>query len=589
MITSPSTQAGPQQERSQWLERCSGDEHAEAVADLLYRREHGTAAEAAADVTALARNPLTCFEDFALLVTHHLDYWVRYPSSEVPEYQIPVDAPGDRARDWWPELALLDTHGAFGVRLRPWHYAWLGRRAFAVADPVQWARIYRRFSTDDVHARELTRWLIGALRHRSLPAERDAVVPEPTGEQPRLLAGWDEPWHRLRCSVPERTTRGQAREALGGMLLDPGTAADRAAVLAPVRLAVVADFLSDGPERLFADVDDRVSLLTPDDLRTLVRESGRCVSQSVHGWVHDMYWPSFGVRDAGRSIVLTLAPLDRPLAQPHLRCPAPSHRIALALNPFTPADVGSAAIERGLEETEHLLTSRVQRLRDAYPVIERWWRVMMAIRGWFPSPAVEDGMQRVSAWMLSAADPIEDWLRPLAVFASEPDGLRAMSRTQLARFDALVDDRTARAPVRWNRTAGGDPHAAAMSPQVLRQVLSVTGWSTSGLLVDPAVVPLLSGLPLDLRVEAARRGDDSVLAHLATDPEPRARQFVARNRRASAATLDRLVADPDPRVRSQVARNAGVTAPHLTRMSRDPNPRVSRAASRALLNRLAAA
>ena len=588
MITSPSTQAGPRQQRSQWLASCSGDEHAEAVADLLYRREHGTATEAAEDAAALARNPLTDFDDFARLVAQHLDDWVRYPSGEGPEYQIPVDAPGERARDWWPELALLDTQGAFGVRLRPWHYAWLGRRAFPVADPVQWARIYRRFSTDDLHARELTTWLIAVLRHRSLPDERDLVVREPTVEQPRLLAGWDEPWHRLRRSVPERTTRGQACQALGGMLLDPNTAPDRAAVLAPVRLAVVADFLSDGPERLFADVDDRVSLLTPDDLRALVRESGRCVSQSVHGWVHNMYWPSFGVRDAGRSIALTLAPLDRPLAEPHLRCPAPSHRIALALNPFTPADVGLAAIERGLEETEHLLTSRVKRLRDAYPVIERWWRVMMAVRGWFPAHAVQDGMQRVSAWMLGAADPIEDWLRPLAVFASEPDGLRAMSRTQLARFDALLDDRT-RGPVRWGRTTSGDPHAAAMSPPVLRQVLSVTGWVTSGLLVDPAVVPLLADLPLELRVEAARRGDDPVLTHLAADPEPRARQFVARNRRASCATLDLLVADPDPRVRAQVARNAGVTALHLTRMSRDPDTRVSRAASRALLNRLAAA
>ena len=80
VITSTRTQAGPQQERSQWLASCSGDEHAEAVADLLYRREHGTAAEAAADATALARNPLTDFDDFAQLVAQHLENWVRYLS-----------------------------------------------------------------------------------------------------------------------------------------------------------------------------------------------------------------------------------------------------------------------------------------------------------------------------------------------------------------------------------------------------------------------------------------------------------------------------------------------------------------------------
>lgn len=592
MTISPTSQAGPQHDRRHWLATCEGDEHAEAVADLLYRREHRNATEAAADAAALAGNPCTDFEDFARLVAQHLDQWVLHPSHHPdgqPEYQIPVDAPGQRAADWWPELALLDTHVAFGVTLRPWHAAWLARRAFPVADPVQWARFYRRFSTDDMHGRELTRWLIGVLRHRSLPHERDLVTGEQTVEQDAPFARWDEAWHRLRRGVPARSTREQAKEGLARMLLDPAAEPERSAVLAPVRLAVVADFLSDGPERLFAEVDDRVSLLTPDDLCTLVRESGRCVSQSVHGWVQDMYWPSFGVRDAGRSIALTLAPLDSPLAEPHLRCRAPSHRIALTLNPFTPTNVGVAAIERGLEETEHLLTSRVQRVRDAYPVMERWWRVMMAVRGWFPAKVVQDGMQRVSAWMLRCADPISDWLRPLAVFASQPDGLRAMSTTQLARFDALVADRTARSPARWNRTAGGDRYAEVMSPQVLRQVLAVTGWSTSGLLVDPAVVPLLAGLPVDLRVEAARRGDDRVLAHLVHDPEPRVRQFVARNRRASAATLDVLVGDPEPRVRSQVARNAGVTAPHLVRMSHDPDTRVSRAASRALLNRLAAA
>ena len=247
------------------------------------------------------------------------------------------------------------------------------------------------------------------------------------------------------------------------------------------------------------------------------------------------------------------------------------------------------AIEVGLEESENLLTSRVNNVREAYPVIERWWRLMMAVRAWFPAQAVQIGMQRVSAWMLHSADPVGDWLRPLAVFASSPDGLRAMSRTQLARFDAMLADRAARAPVRWTRRSGGDAYAARMSPDVLRQVLAATGWATSGVLVDPAVVPLLPGLPLELRVEAARRGDEAVLHHLVHDPEPRVRQFAARNRRAGTEILDTLVADPEPTVRSQVARNAGITAGLLTRMSRDPDPRVARAASRVLLNRLAAA
>lgn len=591
MTAAPSPRTGTDEDRRHWLSTCTGRDHDDALADLL-SRAHGSAAEAAADAAALAANPLTRYDDFARLVAQHLDAWVghgHHDLGEEPEYRIPIEAPGERAEVWWPEMALRDTHAAFGVRLGAWQDAWLVRRAFPVADPVQWARLYRRFSRDDLYSRGVMRWLIALLRHRSLPAERGRVAGERAADHQRLIAGWDAAWHRLRRGIPPRTSREQAGEELSGMVIDPAVDAERAALLGPVRMAVVSDFLSDGPERLFSDVDDRVALLTPHDLRTLVRDGGRCVSQSVHGWVNDIYWPSFGVRDAGRSIALTLAPLDRALAEPHLRCAAPSHRLAMILNPFTPLDVGLAAIEVGMDETEHLLTSRVQRVREAYPVIERWWRTMMAVRGWFPAEAVQAGMQRVSAWMLTSADPVGDWLRPLAVSASSPDGLRAMSRDQLARFDAMLADRAAHAPVPWGRRSGADEHAAQMCPTVLRQVLAATGWVTSGVLVDPAVVPLLPELPTELRVEAARRGTDTVVRHLVHDPEPRVRQFAARNRRVSPKTLEVLVADPDPTVRSQVARNAGVTAALLTRMSHDPETRVSRAAARVLLNRLAAA
>jgi hypothetical protein len=322
----------------------------------------------------------------------------------------------------------------------------------------------------------------------------------------------------------------------------------------------------------------------------MIAQSGRCISQSEQGWISNAYWPTFGARDAGRSMALTLAPLDLELAEPHLHCPAPSHRLALVLNPFTPDEVAQRAISVGLEETEERLARLRGRWAEARPVIRRWWRALMAVRGWHPAPDVQAGMQRVSAWMLQGRDPLEHWLRPLAVYASAPDGLRAMSTAQLAMFDALLADRAARSPMQWPRgSRRGDPYAAAVTPAVLRQLLAATGWTSSGLLVDPAVLAVLDELPVELRVEAARRGDDVLLQHLTIDAEPRVRQFAARNRRASVTTLDLLLADRDPKVRSQVARNAGVTAQHLSRMISDGDPAVARAASLALVRRLRAA
>lgn len=579
--------------RHHWLATCEGPTHGVAFRYLRDVAQHADDVAAAADVAAFATNPATGFEEFASIVCRHLDHWLHFPtdgSGDPATYPLPLGAPGERARDWWTELALLDSDEPYGFPLRWWQHIWVLRRAFAVAEPVDWSRIYRRFSDSDYHSRGVLAWLIAMLRHRCEPEERVRVLIEPADAQEALMKSWDRPWHLLRTEVPARSTRKEAREGLAAMWMDPDEQPERAAALMPVRLAVLSAYLSEGPENLFGDVDNRFALLTPDDLRALIAQSGRCISQSVHGWISNGYWPSFGARDAGRSMALTLAPLDRELAEPHLRCPAPSHRLALVLNPFTPDEVALRAITIGVEETEERLARLRGRWAEARPVVRRWWGALMAVRGWYPARDVEEGMQRVSAWMLQGRDPLGEWLRPLAVSASGPDGLRAMSRAQLALFDALVADRAVRAPMQWPRGyRRADPYAAEVTPSVLRQLVAVTGWASSGLLVDPAVLAVLDELPLELRVEAARRGDDIVLQHLSSDPEPRVRQFAARNRRASVDTLDLLLADPDPKVRSQVARNAGVTAQHLTRMSGDPDRHVAGAASRALLRRLAAA
>jgi hypothetical protein len=589
----PSIPALDDAQHRHWLATCDGPTHDVAFRYLRDVALHTGDAAAAADAAAFASNPTTCFEEFATIVCRHLEQWLLFSPEDpghLEGYPFPVEAPGERARDWWTELAMLDTGDALAVSLRWWQRIWVLRRAFVVAEPVDWARMYRRFTGSDNHSRKVLASLIAMLRYRSLPEERARVLVEPAEAQEALLGGWDRPWHLLRCEVPERSTREQARQALATMWVDPDEQPERAAALAQVRLAVLSAYLSEGPESLFADVDDRLALLTPDDLRALIAQSGRCISQSVQGWISNAYWPTFGARDAGRSMALTLAPLDLDLAEPHLHCPAPSHRLALVLNPFTPDEVAQRAIAVGLEETEERRARLKGRWAEANPVVQRWWRALMAVRGWYPARDVQAGMQQVSAWMLQDRDPLEHWLRPLAVYASAPDGLRAMSTAQLAMFDALLADRAARSPMPWPRGSGrGDPYAAAVTPSMLRQLLAATGWTSSGLLVDPAVLAVLDQLPVELRVEAARRGDDVLLQHLSIDPEPRVRQFAARNRRASVATLDLLLADRDPKVRSQVARNAGVTAGHLTRMSSDSDRVVARAASRALLRRLAAA
>lgn len=566
--------------------------HSAAVIYLLHTARHPDAPSAAADAAALASNPHTSFEDFAAVVSQHLNQWVDpyHDPWEEPDYQVPVGAPGARAREWWTELALLDTSMAFGIAKQSWHLIWVLRRAVAVADPLGLARIYRRVSRDDYLNRTVLRVFIALLRLRAREPEPARLAAEPPALQGWPMDGWDDPWQRLRADVPDRTTRAQARQALAGMLAGPGAYPAPVATFGSVRLAVLSEYLVDGPRTVLDDVDVRFALLTPQDLCRLVRVSGRCLSHSELGWFRDIRWPSFGVRDTGARFALTMAPLDRELAEPHLRCPARPHRLALVLNPFTPDDVALAALTLGLEELEDALVSRARHSTHAYPLIERWWRAIMAVRGWFPAQTVQAGMQQVAACMLQAADPLGHWLRHLGVLASAPDGIKAMSRSQLALFDALMAERAARAPVKWpGRGPNGDPYAEIMSPTVLRQLVAATGWAASGLLADPAIVSVLDGLPLDLRVEAARRADDAVLQHLVRDPQPRVRQFAARNRRASATTLHTLLGDPDPSVRSQVARNAGVTAAHLTSMSRDDDRRVARASSRVLLNRLGAA
>jgi len=589
----PSIAAMDDTQRRHWLATCEGPMHDIAFRYLRDVAQHADDVAAAAEAATFASNPATGFEEFASIVCQHLEQWVPFPLDD-PEhpagYPVPVPAPGERARDWWTELALLDSDEELSVSLGWWQHIWVLRRAFAVAEPVDWSRMYQRFSSSDYHSSAVLAWLIAMLRFRSEADERARVLAEPADAPEVLMRTWDRAWHLLRTEVPARSTRDQAREGLAAMWVDPDEQPERSAALTPVRLAVLSAYLSQGPERLFGDVDNRFALLTPDDLRTLIAQSGRCISQSPHGWISNSYWPSFGARDAGRSMALTIAPLDHELAEPHLRCPAPSHRLALVLNPFTPDEVARQAITVGLEETEERLARLKGRRAEARPVVRRWWGALMAVRGWYPARDVQAGMQRVSAWMLEGRDPLEDWLRPLAVYASAPDGLRAMSAAQLAKFDALVADRAARSPIQWPRgPRRDDPYAAAVTPTVLRQLLAVTGWASSGLLVDPAVLAVLDELPVALRVEAARRGDDTLLQHLSADPEPRVRQFVARNRRASVGTLDLLLADPDPKVRSQVARNAGVTVQHLTRMSADTDRRVTSAASRALVRRLAAA
>jgi len=206
MATTSSPPEGPQRDRLHWLASCTGSEHREAVTDLLVHAVHGTPDEAAAEAAALASNPCTDVEDFAAVVTGHLQQWVGYPRPEAaarPEYAIPVDAPGERATEWWPELALLDTDAMLGVRLGWWQDLWRVRQAFAVADPAQWARLYRRFARDPGRGPALARWLIAMLRHRSLPQEQPLVLAEPSERQQALLSGWDGPWHPAGGVTPD--------------------------------------------------------------------------------------------------------------------------------------------------------------------------------------------------------------------------------------------------------------------------------------------------------------------------------------------------------------------------------------------------
>lgn len=555
-----------------------------------------TAPQAAAETEAFLANPTTTFEQFAGLVTSQLDRWVIYPGhypGQDPDYQIGVDAPGKtRAGDWWVRLALLDTVDAFDLRLHWWHHTWILRRAFAVADPAAWGHLYAQLSDEDYDGRGQRETLLGLVRSRTLATERAGLRYERDRDIEGLLRGWDDSWQWLRADVPARTTRENAQRRITAAFFGQLEQRHRLVDSEALRSVVLADYLYGQPPKPYGGSDQSLSVLSADDLVQLVRHSPPCVAQSEHTWVHDAEWLGDDSRPAAYTTVLGIAPLDVDLAARHLDCPAPLHRIALARNPLVPEDAGREAIRRGIAEADALIARSANGWPACDTLVRRWWQVLMAARGWHPRADVAAAMRQVAAWMLADRDPIKNWVRPLAVLASCPDGLCSMDDEQLAVFDALLADRAGKAPFRW-RTARSwdpiaDPHTPFMSPKVLRQLLAATGWADSLLLEDPAVAAVVPELPVDLRVQAARRGDDEALRSLVDDPEPRVRQHVARNRRASAATLDRLLDDADPSVRSQVARNAGVTGEHLARMSQDGDRRVARAASRLLLRHLAA-
>lgn len=578
--------------RSQ-LTTCDGADLTTPVADLVRHLRYTDPRDASQAVEELFANPDLTFEQFVRILHAQLDLWIRSPSDGGAEPVFSVDpwAPGSRSSVWWRRALCADGRVSGGEFSAWWHRLWLMRRAFVVTEPEHWPQLWEACSWLTGSDHVTSERLLALLRHRSLGWERERLVAEPEDVDDSLFDGWQQPWDVLREQVPRRTTRAQAQAGLSAMLLDPIRDPQRATLTQQVRRVLVAEILQGRPKQGYHQLDRRFAALTADDVRTIVTETGSCVEGSQRGWSDTLPWWRNEVEQA-RTSALGLVPLDDPTLAQHLTCPVADHRVQMVLNPFVPWDVAAAAIATEMRTARSAAPGRRRPARDEFTEhTRRWWRTLLAVRGWMPLDVLEPAMQQVSGWMLDD-HPLVRWLPELAVHASSPDGLRAMSAEQLAHFDAVVGARTNGQPLRWashSWRTGPDPHVPLMSDAVLRQMLALTGWRDVRLILDPAAARLLAALPEEPRVLAARHGDDTTLAALVDDPDRRVRQHVARNRRASVETLNRLLDDSDPRVRSQVGRNAGVTVAHLERMCRDADRRVSRAASRELLKRLAAA
>ena len=553
---------------------------------------------AAAAIAALVSNPHLTFDQFERLIAESLAHWLtwhhQFKSSERvdAEFQVPATAPGDRAADWWHRLAVNRERleEAAGGELRYWHHTWVFRRAFATNTPEQWPALWRAAAGWDESAQAVRGELTALALHRGLPGERLSVPSSTEAEIEALANDWARFAQSLGQPVPPSTTREGALRALAAVVgfIDPV----RAAVAAPLRRAVLESAVAGDVEVDYSGAPHWLALFTAADQASLLTPPGACRKEPIDTWINDARWWSNPAAEVFRT-ALRIYPLDGAVARRHLTCAAPRHRMAMVLNPGCPEEVALEALRRGIHEADTLLTTGKGLPPDGGGcLVETWWRTLMTVRGWLPPHEVSAALQKVTGWMLASAGRLP-WVWHLAVTASQPEGIVGMDAEQYAAFESWLDELAER---QWTRSERSDltrwnarEFAAATSLQMLRRVIHSTGGVKSPLLADALIMPSLSDLPPDLRVQTARKASDEILRTLLDDPDRRVRQHVARNRNASTDTLNRLADDPDPAVRAQVARNATITAQCLTTLAADPVPRVAQAAGQALLRRLAAA
>lgn len=82
----------------------------------------------------------------------------------------------------------------------------------------------------------------------------------------------------------------------------------------------------------------------------------------------------------------------------------------------------------------------------------------------------------------------------------------------------------------------------------------------------------------ELKEIAIHNKNSPILEEMASDPDPKIRSIVARQRRCSSELLECLARDPDDRVRLAVAENGKTPEESLERLRMDDNPLVLQAA-----------
>src|SRR4029077_15067168 len=200
-------------------------------------------------------------------------------------FQIPANAPGGRAADWWLRLALPPDLVAApeGSTLGEDHRIWLLRRAFATNGPEHWPALWRCWMRLEPF-RGRDEFLVFAARH-GLPDERMAVMDlseRDIRELTEAHRGYGDARFR---GLPRATSRKAAQQELATALAPLGVT--RAAMAAPLRRTILDCAIAGELPTHYGPTDAMrwMALLDRADRAELLADAKACAGEPLEAWI----------------------------------------------------------------------------------------------------------------------------------------------------------------------------------------------------------------------------------------------------------------------------------------------------------------